>query len=205
VYALDGATGAKKWESAVGTLGADAPTVGPDGTVYVGSHDNIVYALDGKTGAKQWQFATRQSIETAPRLADDVLYVSADKLYALRAGNGHPRWQLETNGKDWSTPVLGARDVLYAGCSNGKIYALDTNTGEARQQFVTDDYLLSYPTLSANDTLYFQCESDNSVYAVDRVTGKRLWKFTEDPLPPAPVKPAGSPSRTGGRGRYRGQ
>ena len=63
VYALDGQTGAKKWEFETGDswpVGAGfamvSPSIGAEGTVYVGSHvgqESKVYALDGNTGAKQ--------------------------------------------------------------------------------------------------------------------------------------------------------
>jgi hypothetical protein len=45
VYALDGATGQKRWEFTTGDWVYSSPAIGADGTVYVGSDDNKVYAL----------------------------------------------------------------------------------------------------------------------------------------------------------------
>ena len=42
VYALDGATGIKKWEFETGGWVGSSPTIGPDGTVYIGSKDSKV-------------------------------------------------------------------------------------------------------------------------------------------------------------------
>ena len=53
VYALDGKSGAKKWEFVTGESEfgvTSSPAIGSDGTVYVGSRDNKVYAL--KTDSK---------------------------------------------------------------------------------------------------------------------------------------------------------
>ena len=49
VYALDGASGAKKWEFVTGGDVHSSPAIGADGTVYIGSKDKKIYALDGRT------------------------------------------------------------------------------------------------------------------------------------------------------------
>ena len=45
VYALNGATGAKKWEFLTEGGVGSSPAIGFDGTVYVGSNDGRVYAV----------------------------------------------------------------------------------------------------------------------------------------------------------------
>ena len=47
VYALNGATGDKKWESLTGygRVSYSSPTIGSDGTVYLGSNDGKVFAI----------------------------------------------------------------------------------------------------------------------------------------------------------------
>ena len=55
LYALAGATGAKKWEFMTGGTLA-SPSIGMKGTVYVASGDNGIYALDGATGSNIWTF-----------------------------------------------------------------------------------------------------------------------------------------------------
>ena len=91
VYALDGATGARKWEFATRWRGQSSPAIGADGTVYVGSIDSKVYALDGATGARKWEFATGGAVTSSPAIgADGTVYVgSADKkVYALEGVTG---------------------------------------------------------------------------------------------------------------------
>jgi hypothetical protein len=55
LYALDGKTGAKKWEFKTGYDVTSSPAIGTDGTVYVGASEKF-YALNGTTGAKKWEF-----------------------------------------------------------------------------------------------------------------------------------------------------
>ena len=47
IYALDAATGAKKWEYLTDYWVESGPAVGPDGTVFVLGWDSRVYALAG--------------------------------------------------------------------------------------------------------------------------------------------------------------
>ena len=105
IYALDGKTGAKKWEFETGewkdTFGRawsgvnSSPAIGADGTVYFGSDDKNVYALDGKTGAKKWGFKTGSYVLSSPAIGSDgTIYAgSADKkLYALDGKTGAKKW-----------------------------------------------------------------------------------------------------------------
>ena len=43
-----------KWSYATGGAVFSSPAIGADGTVYVGSADNMTYAFDGATGALKW-------------------------------------------------------------------------------------------------------------------------------------------------------
>ena len=54
LYALNGQSGAKKWEFVMGDIVGSSPVIASDGTVYVGSFDNKLYALktDSKGPAK---------------------------------------------------------------------------------------------------------------------------------------------------------
>lgn len=85
VYALDAASGEKRWEFWTWNDVTGAPVVTPD-TVYVGSDDTVIYALDADTGDRRWEFDTTGRIDGAGgAVVDGRLYVSTfgDGLYAL--------------------------------------------------------------------------------------------------------------------------
>lgn len=65
LYALDAATGAKKWEFAAEGSVDSSPMV-VNGVVYVESEGKKVYALDAITGASEWVFQTGGLISTSP-------------------------------------------------------------------------------------------------------------------------------------------
>ena len=67
-----------------------SPAIGADGTVYVGSADNMVYALDGKSGVKKWEFETGDSVSSSPVVGSDgAIYIGSmdNKLYVLNSAS----------------------------------------------------------------------------------------------------------------------
>ena len=57
-----------------------------------------VYALNASTGAKLWSYATGVYVQSAPTVANGVVYISSDKLYALNASTGALLWSYEAGG-----------------------------------------------------------------------------------------------------------
>src|SRR5262249_59774476 len=53
------------WSLAVGDAIVGGPTVGPDGTIYVGSHDGRLRAI-APDGKEKWAFATGDRIWSTP-------------------------------------------------------------------------------------------------------------------------------------------
>ncbi len=60
----------------------------PTRFVYVCSSDHNVYALRASNGAKMWSYDTGVWTDSSPAVADGVVYVGGDKLYALDASTG---------------------------------------------------------------------------------------------------------------------
>jgi len=189
LYALNGKTGAVSWSRALAVQPSQAPTVSANGTVYVGTSDAQVLALNGATGETLWTFPTGHSVDYPLVLGpDDILYASAQKLFAIRASNGKERWERSGGGSAWSAPVIGDNGMVYAGYNDSQVYALNAATGRTRWQFATNDGLLCFPTLGLDGTVYFQCQGDSKVYALNRSTGQPRWVVAQDPLPSS-VKP----------------
>ena len=69
------------------------PTIGSDGTVYIGSWDNKLYAINGKTGDKLWEFETGNWVSSSPAIGSDgTVYVGSNdkKLYAIKTNSKGP-------------------------------------------------------------------------------------------------------------------
>ncbi len=87
VRALDGATGADKWEQALAASSrAIPPTLGSDGTVYVGN-GFALYALSPNDGSIRWTFLTGGgAVLASPAVGVDgtVYFGATDGVYAVR-------------------------------------------------------------------------------------------------------------------------
>ena len=119
VYALDGKTGAKKWEFKSGHAVQTSPAIGLDGTIYIGSDDYKLYALDGKTGAKRWEFTYKTGDDlhkSSPAIGSDgtVYFRRGGGFFALDGTTGNIKWEVRSAGKD-SSPVIGPNGTLYIG------------------------------------------------------------------------------------------
>ena len=57
------------------------PAVGPDGTIYVGSHDGRLYALQPSNGAIRWSYNAGGFISSSPAIGSDgTLYFGSGEL-----------------------------------------------------------------------------------------------------------------------------
>ncbi|WP_405817955.1 serine/threonine-protein kinase [Streptomyces sp. NBC_00838] len=126
VYALDAATGNRKWDFSTFDWVRSSPTVAGE-VVYVGSNSKRVYALDAATGNKKWAFGTGDRVEGRPTVADGVVYVgsSDQSVYALDAADGSKNWSYATGGKVRSSPAV-ADGVVHVSSSDHNVYALET-------------------------------------------------------------------------------
>ena len=90
LYALNGKTGAKKWEFEASADITASPAIGDDGTIYVGSQDSNIYALDGETGTLEWKYDAGHNVNTSPAIGPGgIIYVGSRtcKLYAIKTSS----------------------------------------------------------------------------------------------------------------------
>jgi outer membrane protein assembly factor BamB len=179
VYALNGATGAKKWELQTGGWVTSSPAIGSDGTVYVGSEDGNVYALNGATGAKKWEFLTGSVVTSSPAIGSDgTVYVGSwdGKVYALNGATGAKKWEFLTGASVLSSPAIGSDGTVYVGSWDGNEYALNGATGAKKWKFQTGDWawsmrvfpesrVTSSPAIGSDGTVYVGSR-DGRVYAI---------------------------------------
>jgi outer membrane protein assembly factor BamB len=179
VYALK-PDGALKWKFFPGaTHCASSPAVGPDGTVFVGCHDDALYALDPATGAKKWEFRTGDDVDSSPSVAPDgTVYVGSDdhKLYAFAPG-GMVKFAVTTNGAVRSSPAQAADGTVYVGSFDGAIYAIKPN-GAIAWSYRTADRVLSSPTVDAAGLVLIGSQDDR-LYAL-QPDGKLAWSVLLD-------------------------
>ena len=134
-----------KWSFTTGDYIPSSPTIGADGTIYVGSHDNNLYALN-PNGHKKWSFNTSGFVISSPAIgADGTIYVgSADnRLYAVNP-DGSEQWSFTTYSPVTSSPAIGADGTIYFGSNDGYLYAVNPD-GSEQWSFTTWGAIPSSP------------------------------------------------------------
>jgi outer membrane protein assembly factor BamB len=138
-----------------------SPTIGPDGTVYIGANNSNMYAVN-PDGSMKWLFeADRElaGIWTTPALSADasVLYFGANKggVYAVNAADGTKKWQFSIYGSIYASSILDNSGTLYTGTTIEHLYANDTRSGEPLLDFDVHNEVWCAPAIRPDGTLIF--------------------------------------------------
>ena len=89
------------WSTDVKGVVAGSPTIGPDGTIYVTSHEGSLFAIN-PAGKIQWAFKTGDRSWSTPAIAQDgTIYIGSDDdhLYAVKS-DGALKWKLRLGDCD---------------------------------------------------------------------------------------------------------
>ncbi len=144
-----------------GNRGSSAsPTVGSDGTVYVGANNSNFYAVK-PDGTLKWKFEAEPEIagiwSTAALSADGkVVYFGANKggMYALNTSDGSKVWQNPLfGGSIYASPTLDRNGTLYIGTTSGHIFALDSSNGSQLSVYDSGSAVWSTPSLRPDGSL----------------------------------------------------
>ena len=144
-------TGILRWTFAIGEMDEfdnikPSPSIGADGTVYIGSGDHNLYAVN-PGGTLKWKFAAAGVVGSPAIATDGTVYtVSGDaKLYAVKP-DGTQKWVFVTgggaNGPIFSradAPVIGADGTIFVS-GRQNFYA---STPTARRSGVSRPVILS--------------------------------------------------------------
>lgn len=188
------ATPETKWVFLTGGAILSSPTVGLDGTLYVGSNDLNVYAITS-TGSLKWQYKADGPVVSSPAIGPDgTVYVgSSDKgLHAIDPNSGARKWRLATKDVVVSSPVVGADGTIYIGSGDGNLYAAKPDGGlkwcfpgpdptKIGQQDSCNNWGIqakveSSPAIGPDGNLYFG-RDDGNLYVVDP-NGNLVWKYS---------------------------
>ena len=159
-----------------------SPSLGADGTIYVGSVDCNLYAINPVDGTPKWQFLTGGYIYSSPAIGvDGTIYVGSSdgNLYALNAADGSPKWSFPAGNAIDSSPVIGADGTIYVGAMDGNLYALHPD-GSWLWKYTTGQAIYSSPAISADGMTIYVGSEDFNLYAIDAVNGALKWKYATD-------------------------
>lgn len=172
-----------------------SPTVGPDGTVYVGAQDNRLYAVR-RVGSVRFQIDLNDDVDCAPALDDDgTLFVGTDggSVVAVNTETGEVIWRRDVGGHvRGGLTVTRSHDVVAGvyGPSPG-VVRLRGDTGEQVWRFsvpgtgAREFGVHGSPVEDARGNLIFGAQ-DDAVYALSPA-GELRWKLATGGDVDAPV------------------
>jgi outer membrane protein assembly factor BamB len=172
--------GELKWRFETYGQVISSPSIGNDGTIYVGSYDYKLYAIN-PDGTEKWSFPTSHDISLSPAIASDgTIYVGSNydnRFWAINA-NGTEKWRFIREGVSRpgfsSSPAIGSDGTIYVGSNDYNMYAINPN-GTEKWKFPTNYYIKSSPAIDINGTIYIGSRDDN-LYAINP-NGTLKWKF----------------------------
>lgn len=187
LYKLDGSRKSLAWRIKLGDckasrgVGPEAsrcdvdggPTIGPDGTLYVGGAG--LFAVT-PTGRIKWHFNTPRRVPTAPTLHPNGFVLVGgqdDTLYAV-SPTGEKLWDFRAGDDIESTAVVGDDGTIYFGADDQKVYALSP-TGTLLWAFVTGGDVRASPAIGRNGHILVG-SFDGLFYAI-APDGTLAWSF----------------------------
>nr|WP_319373494.1 PQQ-binding-like beta-propeller repeat protein [uncultured Methanobacterium sp.] len=163
LYALN-PDGTLKWTYTIGGNLQGSPTVGPDGTIYVGGADGKLYALN-PDGTLKWNSTLGGTIYGATIGVDGTIYVGStnNQFYAVNV-DGTLKWNYATGAGIYGATIVGSDGTIYVGSTDGKLYAFRPD-GILLWTYTTGGAIYNSVAISANETLYFG-SGDKNIYAI---------------------------------------
>ncbi|MCK5345171.1 MAG: PQQ-like beta-propeller repeat protein, partial [Candidatus Heimdallarchaeota archaeon] len=145
--------GTLKWSYSTEGIVA-SPTIGPDGTIFVGSDDGKLYAFKSY-GRLKWDYEAG-SIESAPAIDSNgnIHVETSDNWLHTVLKNGLRTSRISINGV--SSPIIDSEGILYIGTND---YSLTSKNIESDfsliWRFPSPDRVTVSPALSQDGTIYF--------------------------------------------------
>ena len=201
VYALDAATGAVRWSTAVdnqivsSAAWIDAAQAGGSPAIAIGTNGGSLYALDAATGEIRWKAEStsipgygREYFYATPTVAYGRVFIGNTDgwVYAYGARSGKLVWAKRA-GTYVYTGLVAAGQVIYAGTYDGRVIAYDAATGDelwsiaapgaVHGAMVLMDGLLYFSTCSGcgRNGVRASKRGPDGIHAVDISTHKLVW------------------------------
>jgi outer membrane protein assembly factor BamB len=182
LYALDPANGDTRWSHPIERTTYGSPTVGPDGTIYIGSAPSFgqgsLYAIN-PDGTQKWRWDSGSScwIESSPAIgASGDVYVNHNCLGLVALdGNGNRKWNRGEVGEAWNSPSVGPDGTVYIGSSPG--FNAVSPDGTLKWSAPTSGWTYEASSaISADGSTIYRGDNDGNFYAF-AASGCVRWRY----------------------------
>jgi outer membrane protein assembly factor BamB len=182
LYALDLATGIRKWRASHGTSWVVGSPVAGSGQVYVGSSDGHFFqALEATSGRELWRRQMGANVLASPILAGNSLVIATYRtdapwgdLRVLDPATGNERWKLQMDEAVVSSPVV-VNNEIYLGTDGGSVVAVAQVSPVVPRLAVFFDSATVNRAYSPGSRLAFDYFRDRGYEPVDAVAVARFF------------------------------
>jgi outer membrane protein assembly factor BamB len=177
-HCVDAATGAKRW-----TFKTDAEIAGganfSSDAVLFGSGDETLYCLS-MDGKERWRFKVPGGpvLGTPAIVAGRTFAAGCDStLHVLDLATGKELGSVDLGGQIGATPAI-VGDYMYIGTMTNQFLGINWKKPEIAWTFEAPKRQQPfYASAAVTDTLVIAGSRDKQVHALDRNTGREVWKF----------------------------
>lgn len=187
VISLDTTNGKINWIFSDADWVGSSPALSPkNNTLYVGLNrgwfhrkKNFIYALDMKSGKLKWRGEItsfiRGNIAVTP---DEEMIITGGvdgDIFVFRKDGGRA-WQAKVDGAIHGSFVFeDTGQYAYFGTTKGALYKITSKTGLVEKKFRADAHMMTTPVIHKGKIIFTSL--DKSVYCLDIMTSKELWRF----------------------------
>lgn len=177
-HAIDRKTGQKKWTFASnGQIIASANVVG-DRLIF-GSYDSSLYCLKAIDGTKLWQYQTEDRVNGSPAVSGKHTFVTGcdQHMRVINIETGEQETDMPLERFLIASPAVSG-DLLYVGTHESEVICLDWRKKEIVWTYADEQRDQPYhSSVALTDKLVLIGGQDRQLHAIDRNTGKGVWKL----------------------------
>lgn len=179
LHAIDRKTGKQKWKfESGGQIIASANIVG-DRLIF-GSYDSSLYCLKAVNGEKQWQYQTEDRVNGSPAVSGKHTFVTGcdQHMRVINIETGEQETDMPLERFLIASPAVSG-DLLFVGTHESEVICLDWRKKEIVWRYSDEQRDQPYHSSAAlTDKLVLIGGQDRQLHAIDRTTGKGIWKLT---------------------------